>query len=386
MIAIGLTTTREELDRGSELLVQRTRAIDIASTEALYELFHLRPHYMRVHANSAATPDAEEGEDQVVVAGEEVQAQLHDPPCLIQVVVRLFDGADGRHLGKLGDRLRLEVQDDASGDVVDDERTVGDTGHGLEVLDDPTHGRLVVVRRHDQEAVDADRMCALGEMNGVLGGVRPRSGYDGRPVAHLVHRGLVELEPLRIRECRRLAGRPRDHQAVRAVLDQMGGERPEALEVDGPVRLEGSDDRCQDLALHRPDSTKRERQATKMVKEFKDFLLRGNLVELAVAFVMGLAFAALIASFVNDLILPIVAMIFGEPDFSGLTFTINDAVFRYGAFLTALITFVTTAAAIFFFVVKPVSAIMARMEKPTDEEVTDDERRHQELLAALERR
>jgi large conductance mechanosensitive channel len=123
-----------------------------------------------------------------------------------------------------------------------------------------------------------------------------------------------------------------------------------------------------------------------MLKEFKDFLLRGNLVELAVAFVMGLAFAALIASFVDDLILPIVAMIFGEPDFSSLDFTINDAVFRYGAFITALITFVTTAAAIFFFVVRPVSAIMARMEKPSEEEVTDEERRHRELLAALERR
>jgi large conductance mechanosensitive channel len=123
-----------------------------------------------------------------------------------------------------------------------------------------------------------------------------------------------------------------------------------------------------------------------MFKEFKDFLLRGNLVELAVAFVMGLAFAALIASFVDDLVLPIVAMIFGEPDFSGLDFTINDAVFRYGAFITALITFVTTAAAIFFFVVKPVSAIMARTERPTEVEVTDEERRHRELLAALERR
>jgi len=123
-----------------------------------------------------------------------------------------------------------------------------------------------------------------------------------------------------------------------------------------------------------------------MLKEFKEFLLRGNLVELAVAFVMGLAFAALIASFVDDLILPIVAMIFGEPDFSGLDFTINDAVFRYGAFLTALITFLTTAVAIFFFVVRPVGAIMARMEKPTEEEVTDEERRHRELLAALERR
>jgi large conductance mechanosensitive channel len=122
-----------------------------------------------------------------------------------------------------------------------------------------------------------------------------------------------------------------------------------------------------------------------MIKEFRDFLLRGNLVELAVAFVIGLAFAALVTSFVDDLILPIVAMFFGEPDFSTLDFTINDAVFRYGAFLTALITFLTTAAAIFFFVVKPVNAIMARVQKPAETEVTDEERRHQELLAALER-
>jgi large conductance mechanosensitive channel len=120
-----------------------------------------------------------------------------------------------------------------------------------------------------------------------------------------------------------------------------------------------------------------------MLKEFRDFLLRGNLVELAVAFVMGLAFAALVTSFVDDLIMPIVAMIFGKPDFSDLTFTLNDAVFRYGAFLTALITFVTTAAAIFFFVVKPLNALMARVSKPTEEEVTDDERRHQELIAAI---
>ena len=123
-----------------------------------------------------------------------------------------------------------------------------------------------------------------------------------------------------------------------------------------------------------------------MIKEFRDFLMRGNLVELAVAFVMGLAFAALISSFVDDLIMPIIAMIFGEPDFSGLTFTINDAVFRYGAFLTALITFITTAAAIFFFVVKPMNALMARMRKPDEDEVTDEERRHQELLAALRSR
>jgi large conductance mechanosensitive channel len=120
-----------------------------------------------------------------------------------------------------------------------------------------------------------------------------------------------------------------------------------------------------------------------MLQEFKDFLLRGNLLELAVALVMGLAFAALVSSFVDDLIMPIVAMIFGKPDFSSLTFTINDAVFRYGAFLTAAITFVTTAAAIFLFVVKPVNAILARTAKPGEDAVSDEERRHQELLAAL---
>jgi large conductance mechanosensitive channel len=122
-----------------------------------------------------------------------------------------------------------------------------------------------------------------------------------------------------------------------------------------------------------------------MLREFRDFLMRGNLVELAVAFVIGLAFAALVNSFVGDLIMPTVAMIIGKPDFSNLTFTINDAVFRYGSFITAVITFVTTAAAIFFFVVKPMDAIKARMVKPTDTEVTDDERRHQELLVALAR-
>jgi large conductance mechanosensitive channel len=123
-----------------------------------------------------------------------------------------------------------------------------------------------------------------------------------------------------------------------------------------------------------------------MIKEFRDFLMRGNLLELAVALVMALAFAALIASFVDDLIMPVIAMIIGKPDFSDLTFTINDAVFRYGAFLTALITFVSTAAAIFFFVVKPVGAMMARVQKPAEDEVTDEERRHQELLAALRAR
>jgi large conductance mechanosensitive channel len=123
-----------------------------------------------------------------------------------------------------------------------------------------------------------------------------------------------------------------------------------------------------------------------VIREFRDFLLRGNLVELAVAFVMGLAFAALVTSFVDDLIMPIVAMIIGKPDFSDLTFTINDAVFRYGAFLTDVVSFVAIAAAVFFFVVKPMDALTARVRKPADEQVSDEERRHQELLAALRAR
>ena len=94
-----------------------------------------------------------------------------------------------------------------------------------------------------------------------------------------------------------------------------------------------------------------------MLREFKDFLMRGNIVELAVAFVIGVAFAAVVNSLVNDLIMPIIAMIIGKPDFSDLTFTINDAVFRYGAFITDVITFVAIAAAVFFFVVKPMQAL-----------------------------
>jgi large conductance mechanosensitive channel len=120
-----------------------------------------------------------------------------------------------------------------------------------------------------------------------------------------------------------------------------------------------------------------------MLKEFKDFLMKGNIVDLAVAFVMGVAFGAVVNSLVSNLVMPIVAMIIGKPDFSDLTFTINDAVFRYGAFITDTITFVATAAAVFFFVVKPVGAAMGRIAKPEDERISDEERRHQELLAAL---
>ena len=123
-----------------------------------------------------------------------------------------------------------------------------------------------------------------------------------------------------------------------------------------------------------------------VLKDFKDFLMRGNIVDLAVAFVIGLAFAAVVTSFVDDLVMPIIAMIIGKPDFSDLTFTINDAVFRYGAFITNVISFIAIAAAVFFFVVRPMKMLMERRAKDEPEVVSDDERRHQELLAALRAR
>jgi large conductance mechanosensitive channel len=121
-----------------------------------------------------------------------------------------------------------------------------------------------------------------------------------------------------------------------------------------------------------------------MLQEFKDFLFRGNIIELAVAFVMGVAFAAVVNSLVDNIVMPVIAMIIGKPDFSDLTFTINDAVFRYGAFITDVIQFVAIAAAVFFFIVKPVTAMMNRLRRePIEEGMPDEERRHQELIAAI---
>ena len=124
-----------------------------------------------------------------------------------------------------------------------------------------------------------------------------------------------------------------------------------------------------------------------LLQEFEDFLMRGNLIELAVAFVMGLAFAAVINSLVENLVMPIISAVIGEPEFRGLTFTINGAQFRYGSFLTDLIQFVAIAAAVFFFIVKPAQMILAqRRGRDAEEEApSDEERRHQELLAALRR-
>ncbi len=96
------------------------------------------------------------------------------------------------------------------------------------------------------------------------------------------------------------------------------------------------------------------------MKEFKAFLLRGNLVDMAVGIVIGLAFVAVVTALVADLITPAVAAVFGSSDFSALTFTIHKSHFLYGAFVNAVFAFVTVATVVFFFIVKPVDALMAR--------------------------
>lgn len=97
-----------------------------------------------------------------------------------------------------------------------------------------------------------------------------------------------------------------------------------------------------------------------MLKEFKDFVSRGNLVEIAVGLVMALAFKAVVDAFIGGLVMPLVAAIFGQPSFDDLTFTVNGAEFLYGTVITQIVTFLAIAAALFFFVVRPLNTWHAR--------------------------
>jgi large conductance mechanosensitive channel len=106
-----------------------------------------------------------------------------------------------------------------------------------------------------------------------------------------------------------------------------------------------------------------------MLKDFKTFVLRGNVVDLAVGVVIGAAFAAVVTSFVENILTPIIA-IPGSANFSELDITISDSVIRYGVFLNALITFVLIAAAVFFLVVRPVNLLMSRRRTEPDVEGT----------------
>ncbi len=100
-----------------------------------------------------------------------------------------------------------------------------------------------------------------------------------------------------------------------------------------------------------------------MLKEFKQFILRGNVVDLAIGVVIGAAFGTVITALVTDLLTPLIAAIFKAPDFATLSFTIKGSVFMYGHFINALIAFVLVALAIFFFVVKPVNSLISRSHR-----------------------
>ncbi len=97
-----------------------------------------------------------------------------------------------------------------------------------------------------------------------------------------------------------------------------------------------------------------------VLRDFKSFLFRGNVVDLAVAIVVGTAFVAVIKALVTDILTPIIALIFGQPNFNDLSFTINSSHFAYGDFLDNIFTFLTVAAAMFFLVVLPINHLMAR--------------------------
>ena len=99
------------------------------------------------------------------------------------------------------------------------------------------------------------------------------------------------------------------------------------------------------------------------MKGFRAFLLRGNVVDLAVGVVIGVAFGSVVTSFVKDLMTPLIAALFGSPDFANLTFTINGSKFLYGDFINAVIAFVLVAIVIYFFVVLPFTALIARFHK-----------------------
>ena len=120
-----------------------------------------------------------------------------------------------------------------------------------------------------------------------------------------------------------------------------------------------------------------------LLKEFRAFLMRGNLVDLAVGVVVGVAFGAVVNALVKDLITPIVAALAGKHDFSTLSFAINGSRFLYGDFINAVITFVSVAAAVFFFVVKPVNALTERWK--TDPPVDESVRPCPECLSAIPR-
>jgi len=110
-----------------------------------------------------------------------------------------------------------------------------------------------------------------------------------------------------------------------------------------------------------------------MIKGFRDFILRGNVVELAIAVVIGIAFNAVIQAFVRDIVTPLIAAIFGKPNFGTLSFRIHHSLFTYGDLINYLITFITVAAAVYFVLVAPMNALRARRQRGEPEAAVPDD-------------
>jgi large conductance mechanosensitive channel len=120
-----------------------------------------------------------------------------------------------------------------------------------------------------------------------------------------------------------------------------------------------------------------------MLSDFKKFVLRGNVVDLAVAVVVGLAFTAMITAFVADLITPLIAAIFGKPDFSDLSFRLHGSTFRYGSFINAVLSFLIIATVVFFAVVVPLTALMKRLNLVPKEEPKPETRECPQCLSDI---
>ena len=108
-----------------------------------------------------------------------------------------------------------------------------------------------------------------------------------------------------------------------------------------------------------------------MIQEFRDFITRGNLITLAVGFIMGIAFQSVVSSFVEDVVMPIVAIPFGQPDFSSMTLEVNGSVIAWGSFVTAVVVFALTALAVFLFIVKPYNSF--EESRQAEEEEAEEE-------------
>jgi large conductance mechanosensitive channel len=120
-----------------------------------------------------------------------------------------------------------------------------------------------------------------------------------------------------------------------------------------------------------------------VLSDFKKFILRGNIIDLAVAVVVGLAFTALITAFVTDLLTPLIAAIGGKPNFDGLYFTLNHSTFKYGSFINALVSFIIIATVVFFAVVVPLTALMRKLNVLPKEEPEPEKRPCPECLSDI---